>query len=154
MRNVKITSPYILRYFANKYKAKFNKNYISTPLIKDLAIIKRLSTKYTPYLVLEAIDLFFESTPIDKASVGYFSACKLFEEGYPMLSIIEPILKYKHLFNYYSPELQPKVQGLIFEFFDYATALSLEDTEIQRKKEIIKELEEIDAAARLGARAD
>ena len=60
------------------------------------------------------------------------------------LIIINSIVKYKRFLPFYK-ENQNQADDLIQEYICYANALSLSSIELNRKEEILKMLEEIDA---------
>jgi hypothetical protein len=114
-------------------------------------LLKRLLSKYSPYTILEAIDLFIKNTTKDKTAITYFSTSKVFNSKFRNLIKIDEIVKYKRYLPFYDEDAVI-VGELLQEFSSYANANSLSQEELNRKDEIIKLLERIDIkrAERLG----
>lgn len=128
-------------YFSKKYQERFNINYISKSSTLDIVLFKALLAKYNEYIILEAIDNFLTVFPKDKASINYFATSKVFESLFKSLILLGPIIKYRRHLKEYSQDIYPKVKSLLDEFTDYSLAMYPSSEEINRKSEIINELE-------------
>ena len=137
--------PWQLReYFAGKYYSKFYREYPEDKFHSELGMFKRLLSQYSYYLILEAIDLFFQHESIDKATVSYFTATKTFINRFRNLIKLEPIIEYRRFLPFYGEDKE-LVGSLIQEYICYLIAISLSKEEVNRKAEILHQLGEINA---------
>ena len=137
--------PWQLRdYFAGKYYSKFYRDYPEDKFHIELILFKRLLSQYSYYLILEAIDLFFQQVPIDKADISYFAATKTFTNRFRNLIKLESIIEYRRFLPFYGEDKE-LVGSLIQEYVNYLIAISLSSEEVSRKAEILLQLGEINA---------
>jgi hypothetical protein len=134
----------IWKYFASKFYLKYNSFYPNDRFSIELVYLKRALTKYSPYLLLEAIDVSIEKMPSQKCSILYLLSSKFFTRKFHDLIILNDIVKYKRFLPFYGND-QNTVDDLIQEYTCYACAYSLSAAELSRKKEILKLLEVLDA---------
>jgi hypothetical protein len=130
-------------YFTSGYYLKFWEYYPDDKIGQESLLLKRLLSKYSPYTILEAIDIFLRNTTKDKAVITYFSTSKVFNSKFRNLIKIDDIVKYKRYFTFYEEDTTV-VGELLQEYSSYVNANSLSQEELDRKDEIIKLLERID----------
>jgi hypothetical protein len=142
-KSVDLSCSSLRKYFVSKYYSKFKVDYPNDKLAIELVLLKRSLNKYSPYLLLEAIDIFIKSTTVQKCSILYFLSNDFFISKFHELIIINNIIKYKRFLPFYhNPDA---VDSLIQEYTSYVNALSLSQEELNRKEEILRLLGEIDA---------
>jgi len=134
----------IRKYFTSKYYTKYDEEYPPDKIAIELSLLKRLLSKYSPYTLLEAMDLFINTFPMDKTRILYFCSLKVLTSRFGNLIKLNDVMKYKRFLPFYGEDIE-QVKSLIQEFSNYANALSLSYEEINRKNEILRMLEEIDA---------
>jgi hypothetical protein len=134
----------IWKYFASKFYLKYNSFYPNDRFSIELVYLKRALTKYSPYLLLEAIDIFIEKMPSQKCSILYLLSPKFFTRKFHDLIVLNDIAKYKRFLPFYGDD-KNTVDDLIQEYTCYVCAYSLSTAELSRKKEILKLLEVLDA---------
>jgi hypothetical protein len=134
----------IRKYFASKYYSKFDKDYPDDKLMLELVLLKKLLKSYSPYTILEAIDLFMKYATIDVAKIIYFSSSRVFGSKFKNLVKINDIIKYKRFLPFYEEDKE-EASKLLHEYSSYASAISLSQEDLARKEEILRILEEIDA---------
>jgi hypothetical protein len=128
-------------YFISRYQNKFKRAYSSDiDKHKEIGIIYNFKKNHSDYLILEAIDRFFEFIPLDRAHIAYLLSLNFFNSKFEFLSRLNDVIKYKRLLHFYSQEDQLKVKRLIQEYEDYSNAFSLSIEDVERKKEILAEL--------------
>ena len=129
----KITSKDLYYYFYQRAE----ENPPKSDFQKDLFLIKRLLTRYSPYSILEGIDNYLSKG--DSKGIGYFYI------WFPTSFIAKQnkINKYIRFLPFFPPSIQSRVSSLTMEYRDYLFAEIVADDEIRRKLEIEKELEEL-----------
>lgn len=132
----------VRKYWCRKYEEKFGRVYKSDKVPVELSFLKKAITNFNDYLVLEAIDRFFEKTNLESPSLLTFSNPKYFVSNVNNLLSIRNVLKYKRHVNEYPKEIQQKVKSLLkdYQFFSHELA---SDLHYIRRKEIETELQEI-----------
>ena len=131
------------KYFVSKYQSKFSYAYSNDKFPIEIKLLKNLLDKYSEFLILEAIDQFIDVIPGSKASILYFAKQKVFSSKFKPLINLRDIIKYKRLVPLYDKEDQIKIRRLVHEYKDYIDALSLNQEDVERKKEIVTELEKL-----------
>jgi hypothetical protein len=134
----------IRKYFASRFYIKFNSFYPNDKLAIELVFLKRALQKYSPYLLLDAVDIFIEKIPPKKCSILYLLSQKYFISKFHDLIVINDIAKYKRFLPFYGKDRET-VDDLIQEYTCYVCAYSISAIELSRKDEILKLLEVIDA---------
>ena len=132
----------VRKYWCSKYQFKFGEVYRSDKIGIELSFLKKAIEKYGYYAVLEAIDMFTDSCSKKIASVIYLANPKYFETKYNFQNGLYKIVKYKRFLPHYEPELKEKVKELLEEYRICSHEMA-SDYDLIRKKEILKEVEEI-----------
>ena len=130
----KITSKDLYYYFCQRTEEE---NCPKNNFQKDLFLIKRLLTKYSPYSILEGVDKYLGKD--NPKGIGHFYI------WFPSSFIAkqDKINKYIRFFPFFSLSIQSQISSLIMEYRDYLFAEIVADDEIRRKLKIEKELEEL-----------
>ncbi len=115
----------IRNYWLSKYEDKFNKSYASEKPLIELGMLKRLLNKYSPYLLLEAIDMFLSDIKEEKASIILFASNKFFNSYFEELIKEKDIVKYQRMISWYSKDNQTLIRSLIQEYKNFVYAISL-----------------------------
>lgn len=130
----------IRQMFKWKYKEKFGEEYSDDKKGIELKLIKNLITLYGFDVVFLAINYFFQSIPKQNAHILLFVSKKFFPREFEKLINNKDIVYYIRHINEF---VGTKVEELLDEYIDYTSAITPSDTEIARKKEILKELKDI-----------
>ena len=88
------------------------------------------------------MDLFVKEHDKGTCNISYFATKKVFEDNVKDLLRIKELIKYKRRIPQYSPDKVPLANRLLHEYLQYLNAISLTEEDIERKKEILKTLEE------------
>lgn len=138
-----MTTQSLRSYFASKYEQRFGKQYRSKYKWQELSVLTKLLNKYSQYLILEAIDRFISEIDRERASVCYFASDKVFSNKFSDLIKNKEIVEYKRLMPLYSQEDQKIIKKLLWEYDTYLGAISLNQEDLIRKREIINALEKL-----------
>ncbi len=131
------------QYFIYKYNNKYGDSYDDCKKGLDLKLLKNLTAIYSYDVIYLAINYFFQKIPKQNASILLFSSRRFFDSEFERLIKNKDSAYYIRNINVFPEERRKKITTLLDEYTDYTSALVLSDEEITRKKEILKELEEI-----------
>ncbi len=124
-------------YFSSKYQSKFGSYPRFANRFRELHLFKQLLDKYSKYLLLEAVDRFFEDIEPEKANIYYFS--KIFSSKFASLIKLEEVCKYQRLSSFFEDPILVKDLIQRYQNYAFAISLSLEDIGVMRR--IVKMLE-------------
>jgi hypothetical protein len=131
-------------HWINAFEQKFHQPYKPDNIPKELTLLKKLKEKYSDYFVLFTIDAFMKVSPLSKASISYYASKSTFEGRFkPLINLIN-IIKYYYIILDFPVDIRKHIQELVDEYIIYTKALITYDSEKERKKEILKELEELE----------
>lgn len=133
----------IRQYWISKYEDKFGEEYVSEKANIESFLLKHLLNNYNQYLLLQAIDLFFQTTKKERASIMLFASKKFFSRNFKDLIKEKDIVQYQRMMAWYSPEDQIKVRELLQSYRNYLYALSLSQEELNEKDLILEKLKNI-----------
>ena len=135
---------YSLRqYWISKFEDKFEESYITDKAKIEFFILKKLLDKFGQYLLLEAIDRFFNTIKKEKASILLFASNKFFDVYFRDLIREKDVIQYQRLLPLYNKENQIKIKELLQAYRNYAYALSLSQEEINEMSSIVEKLKNI-----------
>jgi len=128
-------------YYASKYLSKFHHPYESEYQRQEIFMLCNLLKHYSEYTILEAIDRFIGKTLRSKANIAYFASSKVFPSMFQDLIREDKVTKYIRFLPFYSEDDRKKMRRLLQEYSDYSQSYSLSQEDLDRKNQIIKELE-------------
>lgn len=135
---------YSLRqYWISKFEDKFQEPYITEKANIEFVLLKRLLDKFGQYLLLEAIDRFFNTIKKEKASILLFASNKFFGVYFKDLIREKDVIQYQRMLPWYNQENQIKIKKLLQAYRNYAYALSLSQEEINEMLLIVEKLKNI-----------
>jgi hypothetical protein len=135
---------YSLRqYWISKFEDKFNESYQTDKANIEFVLLKRLLDKFGQYLLLEAIDRFFNTIKKEKASILLFASNKFFSVYYKDLIREKDVIQYQRMLLWYNQENQIKIKKLLQAYRNYLYALSLSQEELDEMSLIVEKLKNI-----------
>lgn len=127
--------------FKKQYREKFGEEYSDEKKAIEFKLLKNISNIYGFDIVFLAINYFFQNISKQYAHILLFASKKFFFTEFEKLIINKDIVYYiRHIDDFAGT----KVEELLDEYTDYTSAITPSDTEIARKKEILKELKDIE----------
>ena len=135
---------YSLRqYWISKYEEKFQEKYVTDKANIEFVLLKRLLDKFGQYLLLEAIDRFFNGIKKEKASILLFASNKFFGVYFKDLIREKDVIQYQRMLPWYKQENQIKIKKLLQAYRTYLYALSLSQEDLTEMSLIVEKLKNI-----------
>ena len=131
------------QYWVSKYEEKFKESYITDKTNVEFSLLKRLLDKFGQYLLLEAIDRFFNTIKKEKASILLFASNKFFGVYFKDLIREKDVIQYQRMLSWYKQENQIKIKQLLQAYRNYSYALSLSQEEVDEMSLIVEKLKNI-----------
>lgn len=128
------------KYWSNKYLETFGETYKAKNYSQEMVLLKRLLDRHNKYVILSAIDIFFQSKDKKVSSINFFATKKVFEGKFEDIIKLSDIIIYKRFLPYLPENIKEKVSALIQEYQDYSCCETISETEKVRKAKIAEEL--------------